>query len=392
MDDPFQYLELDAARREPWFKDFCALLKRIAQRGDPAKAAGLARLAVTDRLDYSSLRALGRLANADPARRPGLRVALLGGPTSSQLAELLGLYLSAANFDATLFCGEYRQFRLELLGPSASLDAFAPDLLVLALDAADALAPFDPGWSRAEMHSAAKGEAEALADLWRKAQARWSCAVVQNVLEAEPFPVLGNYAFAHGVSRESYAAAINAALPGQARGLDVHFHDLPSLARAEGSRRWHDPRYYNEAKLPCSPECLPLYAHSLASVLSAVRGGSRKMLVLDLDNTLWGGAVGDLGPYDIELGQGSGQGEAFWRFQRFVKELAAGGVVLGVCSKNDRANAVAPFESNANMVLRLDDIACFKADWRGKDENLREIAREVNLGLDSLAFVDDNPA
>jgi FkbH-like protein len=387
-----RYLALDGARRTVLFGDFCARLKRMANQGDPAQAAEFARRAATNQLDYSSLRKLGKQINADPARTPEVRIALLGGPTTIQLSELLGVLLSAAGIEAVVFPGEYRQFRMELLGPSRALDEFAPEMMVFALDAMDALTPFFPGWTRDEMLAAAEGEAGALANLWRAAGGRWGCGMVQNVLDVEPFPVLGNFAFTHGVSREAYATAINLAMRDLAREQGVHFHDLPALVRNTGAQRWYDPRYYNEAKLPCAPECLPLYAHGLASVIAGVRGKSRKMLVLDLDNTIWGGEVGELGPWGVELGQGSGQGEAFLRFQRYVKELAASGVVLGVCSKNNHADAVAPFESNPNMILRLGDIASFKANWRNKDENLREIAGEVNLGLDALVFVDDNPA
>lgn len=386
-----QYLELDSVRREPLFDGFITAVKSIARNGDQAMAAEFARRAVTNRLDYSSLRKLGRIIRSNPDGASELRIALLGGSTTSQLAELLAVFLSAANLDVAVFCGEYRQFRMELRGSSASLNDFSPNLIVLALDALDSLAPFNLGWDQNELHSAAEQEAEALANLWHSAQERWGCCIVQNVLDSEPFPVLGNYAFTHGVSRDRYAAAISAAMAGRAKDRDIHFHDIPSLVREVGSGSWYDPRYYNEAKLPCSPECLPLYAHSLASMILGIRGKGKKMLVLDLDNTLWGGVVGELGPWDIEIGEGSGQAEAFLRFQRYVKELAVSGVVLGICSKNDHANAMAPFESNPNMILRPDDIASFKANWRSKDENIREMAREVSLGLEALVFVDDNP-
>ena len=391
MELPLHYLQLDNARRAPLFNDFCAAVRRIAKEGKPDVAAELASRAVTHKLDYSSLQKLGKLIKHASDCRPELRIAVLGGPTIIQLAALLRLFLSANAVEAAVWCGEYRQFRMEVLGPSAQLDEFAPDLLVFALDARDALVPFSSAWSRDEMLAAAEREAEGLANLWLAAAKRWGCGIVQNLLDSEPFPVLGNYSFAHGVSREAYAHAINASLRHLSPKHAVYFHDLPSQIKELGALRWYDPRYYNDAKLPCAPEYLPAYAHSLASVITAIRGKNRKMLVLDLDNTLWGGMVGEAGPWDIEIGQGSGQGEAFLRFQCFIKELVESGVVLGICSKNDHANAIRPFEENSNMVLRLDDIASFKANWRNKDENIREMAAEVNLGLDALVFVDDNP-
>lgn len=386
-----RYLQSDAHARGPLFAEFLSTLKRLAARGDGRAAADFARRAVSHKLDYSSLRKLGRMLDAFPGDGPRLRVALLGGPTLIQLADSLRVFLSAAGIDADIFHGEYRQFRMELLGPAPALDAFAPGLLVLALDAADVMNPFNPSWTREEMLAAARAEADGLAALWRRAKALWNCGVVQNLLDAEPWPVLGSLAFAHGVSRELYAAAINEAMRAHAADAGVAFHDLPSLVRNRGAEVWYDPRHYNESKLPCAPECLPRYAHGLGAVAAGLLGRSRKMLVLDLDNTLWGGVVGDAGPSGVAIGQGTGEGEAFDLFQRYVRDLAGSGVILGVCSKNDAANAKEPFAKNPGMVLKLDDFASFKANWRGKDENLREIAAEVNLGLDALVFVDDNP-
>ena len=136
----------------------------------------------------------------------------------------------------------------------------------------------------------------------------------------------------------------------------------------------------------------PMYGEQVARVVGAMVGQSRKWLVLDLDNTLWGGVIGDDGLEGIVLGQGSAAGEAYLEFQRYAKGLMERGVVLAVCSKNDEENALLPFEQHAEMVLRRGDIACFVANWEDKATNLRRIARELNLGLDALVFVDDNPA
>ena len=141
-----------------------------------------------------------------------------------------------------------------------------------------------------------------------------------------------------------------------------------------------------------APEYLFDYAHNVASIVGAQLGCSKKCLVLDLDNTLWGGVIGDDGLGGIRLGQGEPEGEAFVAFQQYLKELQLRGVILAVCSKNNDATAREVFEKHPEMVLRLPDIACFVANWDDKAANLRTIASSLNLGLDSLVFVDDNPA
>jgi len=134
------------------------------------------------------------------------------------------------------------------------------------------------------------------------------------------------------------------------------------------------------------------YAYGLASLVLAQRGAVRKCLALDLDNTLWGGVIGDDGLSGICLGQGDPRGEAFVEFQRYVRALRQRGVILAVCSKNEEAIAREAFEKHPEMVLRLDDFSCFIANWDDKATNLARIARDLNIGLDSVVFFDDNPA
>src|SRR5262249_8529157 len=140
-----------------------------------------------------------------------------------------------------------------------------------------------------------------------------------------------------------------------------------------------------------SPVATPLYGDLVLRLLAARQGRSSKCLVLDLDNTLWGGVIGDDGLEGIVLGQGSASGEAFVAFQAYAREQAKRGVILAVCSKNDEANAVSPFDQHPDMLLKRADISCFVANWQDKATNIRSIAQRLNIGLDSLVFVDDNP-
>jgi FkbH-like protein len=156
--------------------------------------------------------------------------------------------------------------------------------------------------------------------------------------------------------------------------------------------QWFDQRYWFHAKQPISFECLVPFVRNTARIIGALFGITAKCLVVDLDNTLWGGVIGDDGIEGIAIGEGDAMGEAFKAFQEYLLKLKQRGILLAVCSKNEEANALAPFQEHPEMVLKRKDFVSFKANWQPKPDNLREIAKELNIGIDSLVFVDDNPA
>ena len=173
---------------------------------------------------------------------------------------------------------------------------------------------------------------------------------------------------------------------------EVVLIDIARLAASVGLEQWDDPRHWHASKISFSPELIPVYAEVVARTIAAARGRSRKCLVLDLDNTLWGGVIGDDGLEGIDLGQGSAGGEAFLAIQRITLELRGRGVILAVCSKNNDETARLPFREHPDMLLRESHIAVFQANWTDKAANLRAIAEVLNIGVDALVLLDDNPA
>jgi FkbH-like protein len=167
--------------------------------------------------------------------------------------------------------------------------------------------------------------------------------------------------------------------------------DVAGVAETVGLSDWHDPKLWNMAKLPFSDELIPLYADHVARTVAALRGKSRKVLILDLDNTVWGGVIGDDGLEGIKVAQGDATGEAHLAVQRLALDLRQRGIVLAVSSKNSDEVARAPFQQQPEMLLKLDHIAVFQANWNDKATNIQAIAEELSLGLDSLVFLDDNP-
>ena len=217
-------------------------------------------------------------------------------------------------------------------------------------------------------------------------------AVLIQTLTAPVEPLFGSFDRAHPGSPFAMTLALNRRIAEWTATGAAVLVDTARLAASVGLEQWSEPGHWYASKLPFSPHLLPLYADHVTRTLAAVRGHAKKCLVLDLDNTIWGGVIGDDGLDGIRIGQGSAEGEAFLAVQRMALELRARGVVLAVCSKNEEEAARAPFLQHPDMLLREEHIAVFQANWTDKAANLRAIAEALNIGVDALVLLDDNPA
>jgi FkbH-like protein len=350
---------------------------------------------ITPGLDLTRMQVLGRirqqLRGKSEPRQCRAKLAILGNLTTSQLAQLIDLHLFGAGVELECWEAEFGVFRQEIFESGSSLYQFAPRFVYVATSWRDLSKRPAPNAGKDDVARLVDTEYEEWATLWRTVHERSGCQIIQNNFVAPPWRLLGNYEMTHPSSLSNYIALMNKVLVERAPPY-VTVHDVDHLAASWGRWLWSDPRFVFHAKLPCAPQALVDYAHSVASLISANLGLAKKCLVLDLDNTLWGGVVGDDGLSGIRLGQGDAEGEAFIAFQEYVKGLQQRGVLLAVCSKNDAQIAREVFQMHPSMILRLDDISCFLANWQDKVENLRCIARELNISLNSLVFLDDHPA
>jgi len=280
----------------------------------------------------------------------------------------------------------------ELTDPASALYGFAPDAVLFCFDARHLTRGMNAALSVAEadrQHDAAREEVLAC---WRLAKERFRCAVLhQTAMQLLP-AVMGNNEHRLAGSPRHALRALNAELRAAADAEGVDILALDERAAQEGYAAWHDPALWMRSKQEITPLAAPVYGDLVVRLLASRQGLSRKCLVLDLDNTIWGGVVGDDGMEGLILGQGNALGEGFAAVQSYAKELSRRGVILAVCSKNDEANAWEPFDRHPEMILQRSDVACFMANWRDKAANLRDIAADLNIGLDSLVFLDDNPA
>lgn len=358
----------------------------------PADAALRLRELATSRMEFAQVakldRALGRALEAAGGRLPGLepvRLAVLGSATTSHLPPGIRVAGLRRGLAIEVYEAPYGMYWQELMGPEgeSGLAAFRPDTLLLALDAR-------------HLTTGEGASAEAALELmqacWRRAKASFQCQVIQQTAMPVLPELMGNNEERMAASPAALVTEINRRLPKVAADEGVDLLAVDRMALADGMNAWHDAAMWHRSKHEVHPRAAAMYGEHVARVVAAARGRSAKCLVLDLDNTLWGGVIGDDGMEGIVLGQGSEVGEAHAELQRYARRLTERGVILAVCSKNDEKNALEPFARHPEMVLKRGDIACFVANWTDKATNLRTIAKTLNIGLDALVFVDDNPA
>jgi FkbH-like protein len=221
---------------------------------------------------------------------------------------------------------------------------------------------------------------------------RYGALIIQNNFDLPRLRPLGNLEASESFGRMNFVMRLNAEFAKYARSHSrFQINDIHYLSAQVGQAAWFRNSYWYNFHMAVCPTATVSLAHNVAAIVKSVYGKSKKCLVLDLDNTLWGGVIGDDGLQNLVLGKDHPVGEAFLDFQRYVKALQQRGVILAVCSKNDAESAKEGF-SHPDSVLKLDDFSAFKANWDPKPDNIRAIATELNIGLDSIVFVDDNPA
>ncbi len=385
---------MEQLRWLPAITDFRPRLRALAGAQHPwPDAVALANT----RLDFVRTNALDetvrrRVAEppADTGTRP-VRLAILGSSTLAHLHPAIRVAGLRRNIHIVTYENDYGQYMQELLDPSSALHAFRPGAVLFAFDAAHLTQGLHAALSAADANAMLGEVVSRIEQCWTLARSAFSCPVMQQaVLDVFPALLGGNEHRLPG-SRSRFVAELNHALRALADKHGVDLVAVDDAARRDGLSAWHDPALWHRSKQEVTPARAPSYGELVGRLIAARQGRSYKCLVLDLDNTLWGGVIGDDGLDGIVLGQGSPMGEGFTAVQEHAKDLARRGVILAVSSKNDEANALEPFERHPEMVLRRPDIASFQANWTDKAANIRAIAADLNIGLDSLVFLDDNP-
>ena len=287
--------------------------------------------------------------------------------------------------------GAYGQYRQDLLDPNSSLHNFAPQFVLFSITARDTIAGVPLTATSDEVNETIARSIDELRLLWRKARETFNATIIQQTFLDITEPVFGSYDRLVPGAPTQVIKQLNDQLSKAAAQDSALLLDIARASERDGIDAWFDTGNWLHGKLEIAPEAAVPFGEMVARIVAAQRGLSKKCLVFDLDNTLWGGVIGDDGLEGLVLGEGSAVGEAHLALQRYAKQLKERGVILAVCSKNDPAIAEAAFRDHPEMLLRRSDISAFLANWDDKAENLKAIATQLNIGLDSLVFVDDNP-
>ena len=386
------YAEMQWLPRAP--QGFSESLKTLGKQAGPLgpQVQALAQPA----LDLNQLTKLAKFIGKTRSEGKALesltpfRLAILSNSTIDLLVPALVGSAARHGIALEVIQPAYDQVAQEALTPDSKVNSSKPDAVLLALD------------YRALPLKLSLGDSEAAAATVRGVLGYLQA--LRDGIKANSNAVCIVQSFAPPV--ETLFGSLDRALPGTLRNLldginrqlaesvlgsgDVLL-DVAALAETVGLADWHNTQLWNLGKISFSDELIPLYGDHVGRILSALRGKSRKALILDLDNTVWGGVIGDDGLEGIQIAQGDARGEAHLAVQRLALELRQRGIVLAVSSKNTDEVAREPFEKHPEMLLKLEHIAVFQANWNDKATNILAIAEELSLGLDAMVFLDDNP-
>jgi FkbH-like protein len=374
--------------------DFGPRVKALPTSPDPIgrDIIALAQHALDVNLLTRLAKAIARARGAGKSLAPlaPFRLAILSNSTVDLIVPALVASAARHGIALEVVQPSYNQAMQEALTPDSTVNSSQPDAVLFALDYRAlpiSAAPGDRAGSDAAVHGAL-GYLEAL----RHGIQSHSKAVCIFQTFAPPVEALfGSLDRAVAGTLRYVIEGINRQLAETAFASGDVILDAAALAETVGLANWHNPQQWHLGKLPFSDRFIPLYADHVGRLVAALRGKSRRVLILDLDNTVWGGVIGDDGLEGIKVAQGDAIGEAHLAVQTMALNLRKRGIVLAVASKNHDDVARAPFLNHPEMLLKLDHIAVFQANWTDKATNIRAIAQELNLGLDAMVFLDDNP-
>lgn len=320
------------------------------------------------------------------------RVAVLGGSTTSNIVQVLDLFLLNQGIKALFYESEYGKYYEDAVFKNKQLAEFKPDIVYLYTTNRNVTAYpmlFD---TEEEVNYLINSHIQKFKAIWEHISQEYGCPIIQNNFELPFYRLLGNRdAFdIHGAV--NFLSRLNTEFYQYAQEhKDFFLCDINYISADYGLKEWSDPFYWHMYKYALNVNAIPTLALNVSNIIKSIFGKNKKGLVLDLDNTLWGGVIGDDGVDHIKLGPETSAGQVYLEFQQYIKAQQQLGIVLNINSKNDKKNALAGLE-HPDSVLSAKDFIEIRANWETKDKNFNEIANTLNLLPESLVFIDDNPA
>ena len=329
---------------------------------------------------------------ADGTPRIHKKIAVLGGSTTHDIIRMMEIFLLRQGIEPEFYESEYAQYYEDAMFGNETLDSFAPNVIYIHTTYRNLKELPEMSMSREDVEALLDRTADRFAGMWEKLTERFRCPIIQNNFEYPAWRLEGNRDASDYRGRVRFVSRLNERFAAYA---DTHenfyLHDINYLAASYGLDAWLDDAFWSLYKYALAMKAIPLLAFSVSNIIKSIYGKNKKALVLDLDNTLWGGVIGDDGVDGIELGEETALGETYREFQSYLKEQKSIGVLLTVDSKNEETNALAGLR-HPESVLRPEDFVDIRANWEPKSANFAAIAGDLNIGADSMVFVDDNPA
>lgn len=310
------------------------------------------------------------------------KIAVLCGSTLGEIKEFLEIFLLYYGIKPVFYIGEYNRFYEEAAFPNEELDKFHPDIVLVHVTNRNLL------WEH-DFH-ALEDDKRRLREIWNVLGEKYHCIIIQNNFEYFKYRMIGNAARTYEDGNLKYIDDLNRFISDcSSENKNLFVNDINFLSSYTGLRKWSDERLWNMYKYPMAMDEMPRYALSIANIIKSVYGKNKKTIITDLDNTLWGGEVGEVGVENIKLGNETPQGEAFSELHRYLKYLTLHGIVLNICSKNEYDIGISGVNC-AKSVLKEKDFAIKKINWRNKADNIEDILKELSLLSSSAVFIDDS--
>ena len=315
-------------------------------------------------------------------------LAILGNCATQHLAKAIKGYAYEEKIALTVFDADYNQIDAQVMDDSSELYQMTPDFTLFWLCTEKLYEAFCQSTNRSDF---ANQIITSLEGYWNRVNQQYKTTILQFNFTQIDDRVFGNYGNKTPDSFLFQIRKLNYLLMEKCTQYkNVFIIDIEYLQQIYGEDGIKENKMYYIAKMPLSTKILPEVAKQTIDVIKAMKGKMKKCVILDLDNTLWGGVIGDDGLENIQIGE-LGLGHAFSEFQMWLKELQKRGIILAVCSKNEEETAKEPFLKHPEMVLHMEDIAMFVANWEDKASNIKRIQDTLNIGMDSIVFLDDNP-
>lgn len=320
------------------------------------------------------------------------KVAILGGSTTSNIKLILELFLLNYGIKPEFYESEYNQYYQDAVFDNPELDAFTPDIIYIHTTNRNITRYPRMQDDAVAIEQLISLETEKFQTIWESLKRRYGCPVIQNNFEMPFYRLLGNKDASDIHGKVNFLTRMNMEFYNYAQANEnFYICDINYISADYGLKEWSDPFYYHMYKYALNVNAIPYLAFNVANIIKSIFGKNKKGFVLDMDNTLWGGVIGDDGVDNIKLGPEEAEGQVYSEFQRYIKEHTQLGLVLNVNSKNEEENAIAGL-NHPDSELSKDDFIIIKANWNPKDRNFSEIASELKLLPESLLFIDDNPA